>query len=118
MRITRITISIARNDSHAPDDRRENTNRLGQCGPGQSGTFQESKVEGCEYEDDSYVHHQPSPESVLEEQKIDRNDHGSHQDYVKCSGLLLSISVPNQHNSHDEVLLANGVISGRLTRQR
>ena len=55
-----------------------------------SWTFQESEVEGCEYQDDSYVHRQPFPEPVLEEQDIDRDDHGCHQDYVECGGRLAS----------------------------
>ena len=50
----------------------------------------DKNVEGCEYEDDSYVYHQPFPEPVLEEQKIDRNHQSCHQDYVKCRGHLLS----------------------------
>jgi hypothetical protein len=41
-----------------------------------SETFEESEVEGCEYQDDSWIHRQPWPESVLEEQEIDRiRDH-------------------------------------------
>ncbi len=55
-----------------------------------SWTFQESEVEGCEYQDDSYVHHQPFPEPVLEEQDIDRDDYGCHQDYVECADRLAS----------------------------
>jgi hypothetical protein len=51
-----------------------------------SGMVQESKVEGCEHQDDSCVHNKPLPESVFEEQQIDRDDHGCHQDYVKCGG--------------------------------
>jgi hypothetical protein len=55
-----------------------------------SGTFQESEVKGREYQDDPNVHREPSPESVLEEQQIDRGDHGCHQDYVKYGGRLTS----------------------------
>jgi hypothetical protein len=33
-----------------------------------SWTFQESEVEGCEYQNDSYIHRQPFPEMVSEEQ--------------------------------------------------
>jgi hypothetical protein len=43
-----------------------------------SGTFQESEIEGCEYEDDSHVHRQPFPDSVSKEQQIDHDDHGCH----------------------------------------
>src|SRR5215470_7649256 len=55
-----------------------------------SGTLQESEVEGCEYEDDSYVHRQSFPEPILEEQEIDRNDHSCHQQYVEYGGRLIS----------------------------
>jgi hypothetical protein len=49
-----------------------------------SGTFQKSEVEGCEYQDDSYIHRQPFPEVVLEEQKI-YNDHNGYQEqHVKA----------------------------------
>jgi hypothetical protein len=52
--------------------------------------FQESEVEGCEYQDDPHVHREPFPESILEEQQIDRDDHGCHQDYAKCGGHMAS----------------------------
>lgn len=55
-----------------------------------SWTFQESEVEGPEYEDDSYVHRQPFPEPVFEEQEIDRDDHGYHREYVECGSRLAS----------------------------
>src|ERR1035441_7103840 len=55
-----------------------------------SWTFQESEVEGCEYQDDTYVHCQPFPGPALEEQEIDRDDHDCHQDYVECRGRLAS----------------------------
>ena len=58
--------------------------------------FQESEVEGCEYQDDSYIHRQPFPEPVLEEQEIDRDDHGCHQDYVECGARLTSLFSPVQ----------------------
>lgn len=53
-----------------------------------SRTLQEPEVESCEDKDDSYVHRQPCPESVSEEQQIDRDDHGCHHDDVKCRGRL------------------------------
>jgi hypothetical protein len=43
--------------------------------PELSGVFQESEVEDYEDEDESHIHHQPCPESVLEEQQIDCDDH-------------------------------------------
>jgi hypothetical protein len=46
--------------------------------------IQVSELEGSEYQDDTYVHRQPCPEPVLEEQDIDRDDHGYYQGYVKC----------------------------------
>jgi len=52
--------------------------------------FQESEIEGREYQDDSYVHRQPFPKPVLEEQDIGRDDHGYHEDYVKCGAHLAS----------------------------
>jgi hypothetical protein len=56
--------------------------RLSRAAPApRSWTLQESEVEGCEYQDDSYVHRQPFPESVFEEQQIDRGDRSCHQDY-------------------------------------
>ena len=48
--------------------------------------LQESEVEGCEHEHDSYIHRQPFPEPVLEEQDVDCDDHNCHQDYVECGG--------------------------------
>jgi hypothetical protein len=48
--------------------------------PLRSWTFQESEIEGCEYQDDSYVDREPFPDPILEEQDIDRDDHGYHQD--------------------------------------
>jgi len=74
-----------------------------------SWTFQESEVEGCEYEDDSYVHRQPFPEPVLEEQDIDRDDHGCHQDYVECGGRVAS---------HFSPRLKFGAPTKRLTGSR
>jgi len=50
-----------------------------------SETPQESEVEGCEHQDNSQVRRQPLPEAVFEEQQIDRDDHGHHQDHVQCS---------------------------------
>src|SRR5262245_61759414 len=58
--------------------------------PSLSWVFEESEVECCEHEDDSYVHREPFPEPVSEEQNIDRDDHGRHQGYVKRNGRLAS----------------------------
>ena len=52
--------------------------------------FQESEVEGCEYQNDSCVHRQAFPEPVHEEQDIDRDDHGCHQNYIECGDHLAS----------------------------
>jgi len=46
--------------------------------------LQESQVESREYEDDSYIHCQPFPEPVSEEQEIDGDDDGDHQRDIKC----------------------------------
>jgi hypothetical protein len=46
---------------------------------------EESEVEGSEYQDNSYVRRQPFPEPVSEEQQIDRDDRGCHQDPVECN---------------------------------
>jgi hypothetical protein len=44
-----------------------------------SWTFQESEVKGGEYQDDSYIHHQPFPERVSEEQEIYSDDNRCQQ---------------------------------------
>jgi len=46
--------------------------------PPASWTFQKSEVEGCEYQDDSYIHRQPFPGVVPEEQEI-YSDHNGDQ---------------------------------------
>jgi hypothetical protein len=50
--------------------------------------LQESEVKGREHQHDSYVHSQPFPESVLEEQEIDGDDRCYHQEYIQCGGRL------------------------------
>ena len=51
--------------------------------PPGSWTFQKSEVEGCEYQDDSYIHRQPLPEVLPEEQEI-YSDHNDYQEqYIK-----------------------------------
>ena len=44
---------------------------------------QESQIESCKDQDDSYVHYQPFPEPVPEEQEICSDYDGYHQHYVK-----------------------------------
>src|SRR5262249_61983117 len=53
-----------------------------------SGMLAESEVEGDENQHNSHVHREPSPEPISEEQHIDRNDHGRHQQYVESAGHL------------------------------
>jgi hypothetical protein len=77
-----------------------------------SWTFQESEVEGREYQDDSYVHRQSFPEPVLEEQDIDRDDHGCHQDYVECGGRLVSHFSPRSTVPRSSGCLTNLGFSG------
>jgi hypothetical protein len=55
---------------------------------GKSWMFQKPEVEGCEYQDDSYVHREPFPEPAPEEQDIDQDDHRYHQGYVECDDHL------------------------------
>jgi hypothetical protein len=50
--------------------------------------FQKSEVEGCEHEDDSYIHRQPFPELVLEEQEIYSDHNGYQEQYVKHDSRL------------------------------
>jgi hypothetical protein len=58
--------------------------------PALSGMFQESEIEGREYQNDPYIYRQPFPESVPEEQNIDSDDHGCQQQYVKYGSRLSS----------------------------
>jgi hypothetical protein len=53
-----------------------------------SWTFQKSEVKGGEYQHDSYIHRQPFPELVPEEQEIYTDDNGWQQQYVKYGGRL------------------------------
>jgi hypothetical protein len=55
-----------------------------------SWTFRESEVEGREYQDDSYVHRQPFPELILEQQEIYSDDDGYQEQYVKRDCRLAS----------------------------
>jgi hypothetical protein len=50
--------------------------------------FQESEIDGGEYQDDPDIHRQPFPELVPEEQNIYRDDHGCPQQYVKNDSRL------------------------------
>ena len=59
-----------------------------------SRTPQESPVARCEHQDDSYVHCQPFPEAVSEEQEIDGDNDGYHQRHVKCSSCPCSHVIP------------------------
>ena len=52
--------------------------------------FQKSEVEGCEYQDDSYIHRQPFPEMVLEEQEIYSDHNGYQEQYIKHDSRLAS----------------------------
>jgi hypothetical protein len=38
--------------------------------------IEESQIEGCKHQDNTYVHHQPIPESIPKEQYIYTNDNG------------------------------------------
>ena len=55
-----------------------------------SWTFQKSEVEGSEYQDDSYIHHQPFPGVVLEKQEIYTDYNGYQKQYVKHDSRLAS----------------------------
>ena len=56
--------------------------------------FQKSEVEGCEYQDNSYIHRQPFPEIVLEEEEIHSDHNGYQQEYVKGGRRVACHSVP------------------------
>ena len=58
--------------------------------PAVSWTFQESEVDGRQYQNDPYVYRQPLPESVPEEQDIYNDDDGCQQQYVKYGSRLSS----------------------------
>jgi hypothetical protein len=45
--------------------------------------FYESEIEGREHQDNTDIHRQPFPESILEEQKIQTNNNGDHYQNVK-----------------------------------
>jgi hypothetical protein len=73
------------------------------CGsPPCSWTFQESKIKRDEYQNDSYIHHQPFPELVLEEQEIYGDDNGYPQQYVKYGTRLDSHFSPARNPSRFE----------------
>jgi hypothetical protein len=55
-----------------------------------SWTLQESEIESCEHQDNSYIHRQPFPEMVSEEQEIHGNYNGYHQHDVKYASCLSS----------------------------
>jgi hypothetical protein len=57
-------------------------------------TFQESEVEGGEYQDDSYIHRQPFPEPVFEEQEIYRDDNGRQQHCIEYGSRLVTHLCP------------------------
>jgi hypothetical protein len=61
--------------------------------------FQKSEVEGYKYQDDSYIHSQPFPEMVLEEQEIYSDHNGYQQQYIKHGSRLASHSVPRSNIS-------------------
>src|SRR5689334_24784623 len=76
-------------------NRSERWNRSGRSGRSNRGLasrmrLQESQVERREYQDDSYIHCQPFPEPVSEEQEIDSDDEGDHQRNVECDGCPCS----------------------------
>jgi hypothetical protein len=54
----------------------------------QSWAFEESQVEGREYQNDANIHHQPFPESVSEEHDIRPDDNGYHRGDVKHGSQL------------------------------
>jgi hypothetical protein len=64
-----------------------------------SWTFQESKVKRGEYQNDSYIYHQPFPELVFEEQEIYSDDNGCPQQYVKYGSRLDSHFSPRSKSS-------------------
>ena len=55
---------------------------------------EKSEVEGYEYQNNSYIHGQPFPEPVLEEQEIHTDHNGYHEQWVK------DVSRPASHFSH------------------
>jgi hypothetical protein len=55
---------------------------------------QESQIESCKDQDDSYVHHQPFPEPMPEEQEIKSDYDGYHQHYIKPDNHLFLHSQP------------------------
>lgn len=55
---------------------------------GRSWTLQESEIESYEHQDNSYIHCQPFPEMVSEEQEIHGNYNGYHQHDVKYASCL------------------------------
>jgi hypothetical protein len=44
--------------------------------------LQESQIEGRKHQNNADIHHQPFPESILEEQQIHTNDNGYHRHTV------------------------------------
>lgn len=67
----------------------------------QSWTFQKSEVKGGEYQNDSYIHRQPFPELVLEEQEIYTDDNGCQHQYVKYGGRLGSHFSPHSNRGNN-----------------
>jgi hypothetical protein len=66
-----------------------------------SSTLEESQVEGCEYQDNSYIHYQLFPEPVSEEQEIYTEYDGSQQQYVKhdsCRSFHFSPQIKQSHS--------------------
>jgi hypothetical protein len=49
---------------------------------------EESRVEGCEHQDNANIHCQPFPESISEEREIYANYDGCHRHYVKHDNSL------------------------------
>ena len=53
-----------------------------------SRTLQKSKVESCEHQDDTDVHHQPFPKSVSEEHEIYSDYDGYHRHHVEHDSYM------------------------------
>src|SRR5215469_1640545 len=64
-----------------------------------SGILQESEVKGAKHQDDSDIRCQSFPESVFEEQDIDRDDDGRHKGRVKYGSSLVTHFVPLSRNA-------------------
>jgi hypothetical protein len=57
--------------------------------------FEESPVESQEYQNNPYIHNQPFPKPVSEEQGIHTNNDSYHQQYVKHVGSCVSFHLPS-----------------------